>query len=93
MRRLVFLCSLLGLLATPFLAADPAAIAAKPLFRDPVFDGAADPVVIWNPSVQRWWMFYTNRRANAAGLAGSLDIEPNDVPNDAHTVVYRITRS
>jgi GH43 family beta-xylosidase len=45
------------------------AVAAKPLFRDPVFDGAADPVVIWNPQVGRWWMFYTNRRANVAGLA------------------------
>ena len=24
-------------------------VAPKPLFRDPVYDGAADPVVIWNP--------------------------------------------
>lgn len=45
-------------------------VAAKPLFRDPVFDGAADPVVIWNPAVKRWWMFYTNRRANVPGLSG-----------------------
>lgn len=44
--------------------------AAQPLFRDPVFDGAADPVVIWNPHVKRWWMFYTNRRATATGLSG-----------------------
>lgn len=46
------------------------AIAAKPLFRDPVYDGAADPVVVWNPHKQRWWMFYTNRRANVPGLSG-----------------------
>ena len=39
-------------------------VAAKPLFRDPVFDGAADPVVIWNRAEQKWFMFYTNRRAN-----------------------------
>jgi hypothetical protein len=45
-------------------------VAHKPLFRDPVYDGSADPVVIWNPSVQRWWMFYTNRRANVSGLSG-----------------------
>src|SRR5262245_65292681 len=45
-------------------------IASKPLYRDPVYDGAADPVVIWNPLVGRWWMFYTNRRANAPGLSG-----------------------
>ncbi len=52
-------------------ASEPAGkIAPKPLFRDPVFDGAADPVVVWNPHVRRWWMFYTNRRANAPGLSG-----------------------
>ena len=45
-------------------------VASKPLYRDPVFDGAADPVVIWNPQVKRWWMFYTNRRANMAGASG-----------------------
>jgi GH43 family beta-xylosidase len=48
----------------------PQPMADKPLFRDPVHDGAADPVVIWNPARNRWWMFYTNRRANAPGLSG-----------------------
>ena len=47
-----------------------ASIAVQPLFRDPVFDGAADPVVIWNAERRRWWMFYTNRRANVPGLGG-----------------------
>lgn len=42
----------------------------KPLFRDPVHDGAADPSVIWNPHVQRWCMFYTNRRANDTNATG-----------------------
>lgn len=52
-------------------SASPAGkVAAKPAFRDPIFDGAADPVVIWNPQKQRWWMFYTNRRANVPGLSG-----------------------
>ncbi len=36
-----------------------------PLFRDPVFDGAADPSLIWNDRERAWWIFYTNRRANA----------------------------
>jgi hypothetical protein len=45
-------------------------IAPKPLFRDPICDGAADPVLLWNPHVKRWWMFYTNRRANVPGLSG-----------------------
>ena len=44
--------------------------APKPVYRDPVYDGAADPVVIWNPRVNKWWMFYTNRRANMTGLPG-----------------------
>ena len=45
-------------------------VAAKPLYRDPVYDGAADPTIIWNPLVKRWWMFYTDRRANVPGLSG-----------------------
>ncbi len=36
-----------------------------PLYRDPVFDGAADPSLIWNDRERAWWLFYTNRRANA----------------------------
>ena len=38
--------------------------APKPLFSDPVYDGAADPVIIYNKQQRKWWMFYTNRRAN-----------------------------
>jgi hypothetical protein len=42
----------------------------QPLYRDPKFDGAADPVVVWNPAERSWLMFYTNRRANVPGLSG-----------------------
>lgn len=42
-------------------------IADKPLFRDPIYDGAADPVIIWNKKEKKWFMFYTNRRANIGG--------------------------
>lgn len=45
-------------------------VAAKPLYRDPVYDGAADPTVVWNPRARQWWMFYTDRRANVPALAG-----------------------
>lgn len=38
--------------------------APAPLFRDPVYDGAADPVLIWNRLEKSWWMLYTARRAN-----------------------------
>lgn len=38
-----------------------------PLFRDPIHDGAADPVLVWNEAAREWWMVYTNRRASAEG--------------------------
>jgi hypothetical protein len=41
----------------------PGKVAPRPLFRDPVYDGAAGPVVIWNDKEKKWFMFYTNRRA------------------------------
>lgn len=64
-----FLSGLL-LLAPVLTAADAGALAAKPLYRDPVYDGAADPTLIWNPLARQWWMFYTDRRANAPGQSG-----------------------
>ncbi|KDN54217.1 family 43 glycosylhydrolase [Flavobacterium seoulense] len=38
--------------------------ASKPLYRDPIYDGAADPTLIWNKKEKKWFMFYTNRRTN-----------------------------
>lgn len=64
------LLQLLGLVTIGWMNVASAAPAPKPLYRDPVHDGAADPVVIWNPHVQRWWMFYTNRRANVTNETG-----------------------
>ena len=40
---------------------------SAPIFRDPVEDGAADPVVVRREGSNEWWMFYTNRRASAQG--------------------------
>ena len=40
-------------------------VPGAPLFRDPIYDGAADPVIIWNKQEQSWWIFSTNRRAAA----------------------------
>jgi hypothetical protein len=45
-------------------AQDLGKIAPKPLFRDPVHDGAADPAIVWNRGEKKWFMFYTNRRAD-----------------------------
>lgn len=44
--------------------------AAKPLYDDPVYHGAADPVIIYNKQKKRWWMFYTNRRATLNDSSG-----------------------
>lgn len=45
-------------------------LADKPLFRDPIFDGAADPSIVWNKKEKKWFMFYTNRRAKDTTLSG-----------------------
>lgn len=50
--------------------AGAARLAPKPLYRDPVYDGAADPTLIYHPEEARWYMFYTVRRANLPGLNG-----------------------
>jgi len=39
--------------------------APAPLFRDPITDGAADPVCVWNRKEKCWWILYTQRRSNA----------------------------
>jgi hypothetical protein len=62
--------ALLPLLAAAILYAQPGKLAPKPLFRDPVYDGAADPVLVWNRAGKKWNMFYTNRRASAPNLPG-----------------------
>jgi len=46
------------------------ALASKPLFRDPVYDGAADPALVWDRAGKKWLMFYTNRRASDMSLQG-----------------------
>lgn len=58
-----FLCNLTAL-------SQGGELAPKPLYVDPVHDGAADPVIIWNKDAKRWWMFYTNRRANVEDTTG-----------------------
>jgi hypothetical protein len=78
MKRCVFVVSVLLGLTVMVAAQSPAGeaqprqgkIAAKPLFRDPVHDGAADPVLCWNRAEGKWFMFYTNRRANVPNTPG-----------------------
>lgn len=45
--------------------------ADKPLFRDPIEDGAADPALIYHPKNKKYYMFYTNRRARQDTITGA----------------------
>ena len=51
---------------------------AGPLFRDPLYDGAADPTVIWSHKEGAWFMFYTARRANL-NLPGFAWVHGTDI--------------
>jgi hypothetical protein len=44
--------------------------ASSPLYDDPVWHGASDPFVIWNPIKSQWFMYYTQRRATLANPNG-----------------------
>ncbi|MBN1517873.1 family 43 glycosylhydrolase [Candidatus Sumerlaeota bacterium] len=57
----------------------PTNVADKPLFRDPVFDGATDPVVCWNRAEKQWVMFYTNRRANVEDAPGVTWVHGSEI--------------
>ncbi|MBS50881.1 MAG: glycoside hydrolase family 43 [Sphingobium sp.] len=46
------------------MAASNAPVAPKPLYRDPVHDGAADASTVYDKATGEWVMFYTNRRAD-----------------------------
>lgn len=52
---------------------------SSPLYRDPVFDGAADPVLVFNRAERAWWMVYTSRRANVPGLPGVSWVHGTDL--------------
>jgi hypothetical protein len=71
MNRVPFAAIGLFLMSGLQAGAQPAGtVAPKPLFRDPVHDGAADPTLIWNRAEKKWFMFYTNRRADLRGAPG-----------------------
>ncbi|TRZ45047.1 exo-alpha-sialidase [Robertkochia solimangrovi] len=53
--------------------------ADKPVFRDPVYDGAADPCIVWNPNDELLYMFYTNRRANQDSIPGVSWVHGTDI--------------
>jgi hypothetical protein len=66
-KGILIVASLLSAISSSAQKSKPA---PKPLYTDPIHDGAADPVIIWNEKANRWWMFYTNRRANIEYTTG-----------------------
>ena len=71
MRKLCYFILLLSIISCSSLKKNEVAhLANKPLFRDPIYDGAADPVIIYNKKNNKWVMFYTNRRAKGGGYDG-----------------------
>jgi hypothetical protein len=44
-------------------------IAENMVYEDPVYDGAADPTLVYNRQTKEWWIMYTQRRA-------AVDYEP-----------------
>src|SRR5664279_1642415 len=69
--------------------------APAPLFRDPITDGAADPVMVWNREEKKWWMLYSQRRANVeapdVAFCYGTDIGIASGEDNGHTWVYRGT--
>jgi hypothetical protein len=49
-------------------------LAARPLFRDPVFDHPTDPVLTYNAETKRWYMYYTQRRGAGIPLIHGTEI-------------------
>jgi len=68
--------------------------APAPLYVDPVYDGAADPTLVWNREEQAWWMLYTARRANQSTEPGVRWCHGTDIgiavsPDGGRTWNYR----
>ena len=72
-------------------------IPQAPLFRDPVYDGATDPTVIWNRVTKSWWILYTSRRPSAPGdgvaWVHGTDIGIAESKDGGRTWLYRGTVS
>jgi hypothetical protein len=60
--------ALTGLLGAETAATPAGKVAARPLFRDPVFDHPTDPVLTYNAESHRWLMYYTQRRGGGIPL-------------------------
>jgi len=48
----------------------PGKLAPKPLYRDHVYDAPTDPVLCFSAAENKWFMFYTSRRATEPNASG-----------------------
>jgi hypothetical protein len=48
-------------------------------YRDPLYDGATDPVLVHDPSSESWLMFYTQRRATDPDPGGVAWVHRTDI--------------
>ncbi|MBE5759699.1 MAG: glycosyl hydrolase [Clostridiales bacterium] len=68
--------------------------AQAPLFMDPIFNGAADPTIIWNRQEKEWWIIYTQRHSSGPG-PGVTNIHGSELgvasSKDGHDFYYRGT--
>lgn len=53
-------------------------IPSAPLYRDPIYDGPTDPVVIYNKEEECFYMFYTQRRSSDISI-GVSSIHGTDI--------------
>ena len=72
-------------------------IPPKSLYDDPVYHGAADPVIVYNKKEKKWWMFYTNRRATLNDSTGVKWVHGTRIgiaeSKDGKTWTYKDTAS
>ena len=54
-------------------------LAPKPLYRDPPFDAPTDPVFCFNAEQNKWFMYYTARRATATNAPGVTWIHGSNI--------------
>lgn len=71
-------------------------VASSPLYRDPLFDGAHDPEMVWNYAEQCYWLLYLQNRYNIPltdpaplGRTSLTDIGLASTPDGGRSWIYR----
>ncbi len=71
-------------------------MAPRPLYRDPPFDAPTDPVLCFNAEANKWYMYYTARRAMATNAPGVMWVHGSNIgvaesSDGGATWIYRST--